>query len=71
MILSKQFGDFEVDKLLEGLVCSICGKEFVGREQKDNAICSGKNPFQVSHEDCWHNKLNELEATRLYEENYG
>lgn len=43
----------EVDVLFEGERCSLCGGYFVGREEKDNAIVSGKNPLTYAHEFCW------------------
>lgn len=42
----------EVDALLEGKVCSICGGAFIGRKERDQAIKSGENPVTFAHDYC-------------------
>ena len=44
----------EVDKMLNNKKCSICGSEFTGSWESDNAICSGENPITYAHEYCFH-----------------
>ncbi len=43
----------EVDSMLEGQFCTLCNGGFIGREEKDNAIISGKNPMSYAHDYCW------------------
>lgn len=41
-------------------ICSLCGKKFVGRKEKDSSIISGKNPLTFAHDHCWQNRSLEL-----------
>lgn len=43
----------EMDKILASKLCSICQGDFIGQNEKDDAVCSGKNPFTVAHGYCW------------------
>ncbi len=53
--IAKLTGDTEVDKALTDKTCSICNGKFIGRNEKDNAIVSGKQPLTFAHESCWGN----------------
>jgi hypothetical protein len=52
--------DLEVDKTLKGKLCTICNKPFLDRDEKDNAVCSGINPFACAHKKCWEKEQNDI-----------
>ncbi len=46
----------EIDNMLKGQSCSICGGHFIDRAEADNSICSEVKPLAFAHEYCWNKK---------------